>query len=214
MSDYFVQPSLSPAREGEECFVSPQHASPAFVGSRGERSADLIKGITLVDASGKKTGMNLPPSTAPGRCPHGVNPMACVACYHAKQTAPKPQAQPLVRGPVNPIIAAVKARSDQPDLAPGVPNVGAPVHVGQNADGTPIAKPKTKTVVVGKMPTPVIHNAVGTGAAPAGNVMDPLDYGQQQGRIDSRGLWHAPKHKSIIDSKARHPHADAPPTRG
>lgn len=217
MSEFFVQPrghaADAAARDGDECFVQPRYASPAFVATRGERSADLLKGIVLVDKDGKKTGMNLPPSTVPGRCPHGANQMACVACYHAKQVAPKPQAQALVRAPVNPVIAAVKARTPLGDLAPGVPHVAGPVHVGLNPDGTPVAKPKTKMVVVGTMPVPVVVNGGGT-AAPAGNVMDPFDYAHHQGRIDSRGLWHAPKHKSIIDSKARHPHADAPPTRG
>lgn len=213
MSDYFLAPrrnaGQNPVHVGEESFIDPIKGNAAFVmtgGKHGQRSADMLKGVVLIDRDGKKTGMSNPNGILGSHsCPHGQNPMACLPCYHAKGTAPKPQVPQHQRPQpaVNPIIAAVKQRAGTAELVPGVPRVQAPVHIGQNPDGTPVAR---KTKIVGKMPVPVIAGTVSPGETRQ-NTLTPFDYSQNQGRTDSKGVWHAPKHRSLIDSKPSHPNA-------
>lgn len=201
----------TPARRGEECFVEPAEQDHAFVGTGGRHSQvshDLVRGVTLVDKDGKKTGMSNP-GPMMGQCPHGQNAMACLPCFHAR-SRPQPvvPAAQRTQPAVNPIIAAVKARAGELEVVPGVPPVSGPVHVGQNPDGTPVAR---KTKMVGTMPVPV--QVQGGGAQAPGRSTEAFDYGQNQGRTDSRGIWHPPKHRSLIDSKPSHPNAKDPPLR-
>jgi hypothetical protein len=114
---------------------------------------------------------------------------------------------------LHPIVAAVRARAGVPDVVPGVPQVAGPVHVGVQPDGTPVEAPKPKTRIVGTMPVPVQAGQAGVGAAQSKNSLTPFDYSENQGRTDSRGNWHPPKHRSLIDSKPRHPNANDPPFR-
>lgn len=164
--------------------------------------------------------MSLPTHSA-HRCAHGLNPQACLQCFHARDRAPKPTPPPrkvvgnlAFAQPPSPVIAAVKARIGPPPSL--VPQVSAPVHVGVRPDGTkiePPAPPQEAPRTRGKMPVPVLHGAMaqaGQGATQTtipGAMPAAFSYAADQGRTDSKGVWHPPRHAQLIDSLPRHPHA-------
>jgi hypothetical protein len=148
-------------------------------------------------------GMNAPGSGH--LCPHKLNAVNCLQCFHAKAAA-APTSQLKPRSPQradNPVLVAINERAGIGTArgTPAVPHVDAPVHVGVNPDGTRIEPTR------GPMPKPVVHATgaqVGRGvtAAPA------FSYANETGRIDSKGVWHPPKRRQLIDSLPRHPEAD------
>ena len=136
-------------------------------------------------------------------CKHGLNPQACLPCFHEKRNA-APTSKPAERAsvPKNNVIDAVKqARLDAqqaegavnirlraaglPNLPPGTDVLEPTVHVGPTRvgyenDGTPIAQPKQedpelgRPKVRGKMPVPVLHG--GAVAGQAQKTLEPFSY--------------------------------------
>jgi hypothetical protein len=157
-------------------------------------------------------------------CDHGLNPKACLKCFHQGQAAaatsqPKPKPGHPYGGqnpaaPPNPIIAAVKARAGR---MPGdiVPQQAGPVVMSSGVEVAPApVQEDDRPKVRGKMPKPVQHQSAvgGAKAAGGGSLPQAFHYADDQGRVDSKGIWHPPKHKSIIDRAPRHPNANDKPT--
>jgi hypothetical protein len=132
----------------------------------------------FVDIQRGKECKVIPPSSAPGLCPHKINPMSCPTCFREKSQAPRvPEAQ-RAQPAVNPVIAAVRAQ--QPD------------------------EPR-RTKLVGKMPVPVSVQGMAAGQPQsAARMVEPFDYATAKpGRTDSKGVWHPAAHRSLIDSLPR-----------
>ena len=147
-----------------------------------------------------------------GLCQHNQNPRACLACYNATVNAqPRSQPKPKMHMPrVHDVIKAVRVRDGQLGQADVEPTV--PVHVGYNADGSPIKRAEDKPFH-GPMPKPVMHPGPGS-AAPMGKVMEPFSYanlGNKQKEIVVAGVKMTVdvprKHHSLIDSLPQHPDA-------
>lgn len=132
-------------------------------------------------------------------CPHGLNHNACLQCFHAPKPKQEAALKATAKAPLNPIVAAVKQRSaQQPQMA----------MEGVRPDGEPAARPEPTS-----MPKPVYANppkasVPGAQGQPHANVVAPFSYANDPGRFDGKGLWHPPKHRSVIDSKPRHPNAE------
>jgi hypothetical protein len=157
-------------------------------------------------------------------CPHNLNPRACLKCFHEAQSAaptnqPKPKAGHPYGGvnpasPPNSVLAAVKARAG---WMPGVivPQSAGPVVMSSGIEAPQAPEQEDdRPKVRGRMPKPV-QNGGGQGArlgANGGQVPQAFHYADDQGRHDSKGVWHPPKHRSVIDRAPRHPNASDRPT--
>jgi hypothetical protein len=133
-------------------------------------------------------------------CPHGLNQAGCLKCFHAPKPAKPETPQPVVKAPLHPIVAAIKQRA-----AAGASSDMA--MQGVRPDGEPAAQPEPPG-----MPRPVYANAPqaavpGQRAQASANVVAPFSYANDPGRFDKHGLWHPPRHPSIVDGKPRHPNA-------
>lgn len=152
-------------------------------------------------------------------CPHKLNPVNCLTCFHNKQAnapreQPKPRPGAMNPRPTNPVIAAVRAQAGMNAGALGapVPQVQTPVIMGKNADGTDIVPPK-REVIRGPMPRPVLHGqnaqaGQGVNAQPA-KEFKPFSYADQEWKPGKNGEpSRPPRRPELIASLPRHPDAD------
>lgn len=140
------------------------------------------------------------PTNAGPMCPHGLNRMTCLKCFHEGQAA-KPTQGPKPKAPVvNPIVEQMRQRA----FAERQQAAAGPVHMGTTPAGAPIEQPKAAPTR-GKMPVPVLHPAAGAQPNSAPVSTQPYSYEADQGRVDRHGLWHPPNRRSIIDSLPSHP---------
>lgn len=138
-----------------------------------------------------------------GRCPHGLNRMACLQCHHDQANSrPTHEPKPKAKLPRNPIVEQVVQKSPLHQL---VPEVAAPVPMGTRPDGKPAEAPKPAARARGPVPVPVM--VPGQQASAPRNTVDPFSYKNDPGRDGKDGLWHPPKHESLIDRLPRHPDA-------
>jgi hypothetical protein len=180
---------------------SPKHRRGWGMWSEGDgRYVDFERGVDMTD---KEEKMAIQPPIHRGHlCPHGLNPIACLPCYHAKKNVPTPPPQRSVPQPTNPVIEAIKAKS-------GASPQGM-VHVGYNPQTRePITTEEDQPKIRGKMPVPVQVGAVGSPSAASGGGggVTAFDYARDQGRVDSKGQWRPARRPSLIDTLPRHPNS-------
>jgi hypothetical protein len=142
-------------------------------------------------------------------CQHGLNPVACLRCYHTA-VAQKPTSQPVPRNPIphNAIIDAVKNVHREAQQADGMLRarmkeagmtkeaidaavplqpmseptvVQQPVHVGYLPNGDPVPPPPVEELGRPKVrgKMPVPVFEAGAGGGRAGAVIEPFSYAQK-----------------------------------
>ncbi len=132
----------------------------------------------------------------PGRCPHGLNSVACLKCFHAPKAAAQPAQRP-PQGPGGIPVANLPARQDGAMATAGdrqgsnigVPGVGITVDPEERAKyrkepkGLPVqADPQARA------PVPTAYTSEGQGES-----------------YDKEGVWQPPKRGELIDRLPRHP---------
>ena len=135
-----------------------------------------------------------------GRCPHGLNPIACLKCFHApKPAAPQQQRPSTMLGNGIP-VAQLPKQYDGVMVAPAVVD-GA--NIGVPGSGIPPVSEEERAKHRGQ------PKAVpGAAQAPAQAPPVPYSYNQYTGAEHDPGkLWEPPKRAEVIDRLPRHPEA-------
>jgi hypothetical protein len=135
-----------------------------------------------------------------GRCPHGLNPVACLKCFHAPKAAAPQQQRPMPTAPGGIPGAQLPKRHDRVMVAPAVVD-GA--NIGVPGSGIPPVSEEERAKYR-KEPKAV----PGANAAPPQAPPVPFSYNQYTGaEHDPSKVWEPPKRAELIDRLPQHPEA-------
>ena len=129
------------------------------------------------------------------RCPHGLNPAACLTCFHA----PKPQAtKPALQNAATPLPGRADGRHVE---APARPES----HIGQAGSGITVTDEERARYRNQPVNAPAAPPTGQTRSAP---LKEPYSSAQEDGSAYSQDkLWEPPPRPEIIDRLPRHPEA-------
>jgi hypothetical protein len=134
-----------------------------------------------------------------GRCPHNLNPVACLRCFHAPKATAVQAAKPLPWSPNGVPIGELPTR------APTLNTAGEDKRIGEAVSGhaqvTPEERAKHRGEKLGQVAQQVPRGEAGPAMREAYSSATP------EGAYNGSTLVELPQRKSIIDSLPRHPQA-------